>query len=78
MNIVPSLPDLEKLYKDIDAHLPPERLTERPVIGISVNRVEGTARLAEDYFRSVWQAGGVPLLIPPLTDVEALDIAVSA
>jgi microsomal dipeptidase-like Zn-dependent dipeptidase/gamma-glutamyl-gamma-aminobutyrate hydrolase PuuD len=26
----------------------------------------------------VWQAGGVPLLIPPLTDVEALDIAVSA
>ena len=40
----------------------------RPVIGITANYGEQTAKLAEAYYKSVWRAGGVPLLIPPIAD----------
>lgn len=38
---------------------------ERPVIGISANFSDGNASVAEAYYRSVLEAGGVPLIIPP-------------
>jgi microsomal dipeptidase-like Zn-dependent dipeptidase/gamma-glutamyl-gamma-aminobutyrate hydrolase PuuD len=69
MNGSVELPNLQRLFETTD---------ERPVIGISVNRVDGIARLAEDYFLSVWRAGGVPLLIPTLTDIEALDTVIAS
>ena len=44
----------------------------RPVIGITANFAQGKATLAEAYYRSVLEAGGVPLLIPPYPEREAL------
>ena len=44
----------------------------RPVIGITANFSDSKATLAEAYYRSVLAAGGVPLLIPPYPDREAL------
>ena len=44
----------------------------RPVIGITANFSDGKATLAEAYYRSVLEAGGVPLLIPPYPEREAL------
>ena len=44
----------------------------RPVIGITANFSDGKAMLAEAYYRSVLCAGGVPLLIPPYPEREAL------
>ena len=44
----------------------------RPVIGITANFADGKATLAEAYYRSVLEAGGVPILIPPYPEREAL------
>ena len=44
----------------------------RPVIGITANFTDDKATLAEAYYRSVLVAGGVPLLIPPYPEREAL------
>ncbi len=45
---------------------------EKPVIGITANFNDGNACLAEAYYASILAAGGVPLLIPPYSDREAL------
>lgn len=49
----------------------------RPVIGVTVGAAPGTdgfdyARLRMTYVRAVESAGGLPLLVPPLTDAAAL------
>ena len=44
----------------------------RPVIGITANFADDKATLAHAYYRSVLAAGGVPLLIPPYPEREAL------
>ena len=44
----------------------------RPVIGITANYDERTSRLAEGYYKQVAAAGATPLIIPPLTDWQAL------
>ena len=44
----------------------------RPVIGITGNYGEQTCKLAEAYYRSVQQAGGVPVIIPPLADTDSI------
>ena len=44
----------------------------RPVIGITGNYGELTCKLAEGYYRSVQQAGGVPVIIPPLADTDSI------
>ena len=45
---------------------------ERPVIGITANYGELTAKLAEGYYKSVWRAGGIPVIIPPISDTEVI------
>ena len=42
----------------------------RPVIGITANYGEGTAKLGEGYYKQVEAAGGTPLIIPPSSDCE--------
>lgn len=42
------------------------------MIGITANFADDKATLAEAYYRSVLEAGGVPLLIPPYADRDAL------
>ena len=44
----------------------------RPVIGITGNYGEQTCKLADGYYRSVQQAGGVPVIIPPLADTDSI------
>jgi gamma-glutamyl-gamma-aminobutyrate hydrolase PuuD len=44
----------------------------KPVIGITGNYGELTCKLAETYYKSVSEAGGVPLIIPPLSDPDAI------
>ena len=43
-----------------------------PVIGITANYGEQTSKLAEGYYKQVALAGGTPLIIPPLSDRDAL------
>ena len=44
----------------------------RPVIGITGNYDEQTCKLADGYYRSVQQVGGVPVIIPPLNDTDSI------
>ena len=44
----------------------------KPVIGITANYDDGKSMLAEGYYKKVVAAGGVPLLIPPLDDTDAI------
>jgi len=49
----------------------------RPLVGISANRKDGLSCIAEPYFQSVVRAGGVPVLIPVVTDAEVLSTIVN-
>lgn len=68
--------DYKNLFKEADQFIQPLQGKERPIIGLSSNRREGTSCIAEAYFRAVLKAGGVPVLIPVMTDVEALSTLV--
>lgn len=45
---------------------------KKPLIGITANFNEGNACLAEAYYASIIEAGGVPLLIPPYSHRDSL------
>lgn len=40
----------------------------QPVIGITANYADGSATLADKYYTQVVEAGGTPVLIPPVAD----------
>ena len=44
----------------------------KPVIGITGNYGELTCKLAEGYYKSVVRVGGVPVIIPPLSDTSVI------
>ena len=44
----------------------------KPVIAITGNYDDQTCKLAEGYYKSVQRAGGVPVIVPPLTDTDAI------
>ena len=44
----------------------------RPVIGITGNYDDLTCKLGRGYYESVVRAGGVPVVIPPVADVDTL------
>jgi len=52
------------------AHYP--EASYRPVIGITGNYGEQLCKIAETYYKSVWRAGGVPVIIPPLGDTDLI------
>ncbi len=62
--------DWKSTYKKINDTFPDH--LKRPVIGITGNFGDKGCELAEGYFRSVLEAGGVPMVIPPYEDKEAL------
>lgn len=70
-------PNLEALLKEVDLHVPAQEGNEPPRIGISANRKEGTSCIAETYVQSVLAAGGAPVVIPVITDLNALTAIVS-
>ena len=62
---------LEILQKQIDDAWCKKR-QERPLIGISVNIKEDQYCITNTYIESIAKAGGIPLLIPVLEDVNSL------
>ena len=44
----------------------------KPVIGITGNYGDFACKLGEGYYKSVLKAGGVPVIIPPLDDTDAV------
>ncbi|MCB6901047.1 membrane dipeptidase [Hoylesella buccalis] len=44
----------------------------RPLIGITTNYVDGDATLRNRYYKQVVDAGGTPMLIPPVSDPEVI------
>lgn len=62
--------DVKGEFKNIHRQYPAFR--QRPVVGITANFDDGKATLAEAYYRSVLEAGGTPLLIPPYAERDAL------
>ena len=45
---------------------------QKPIIGITGNYGELTCKLAEGYYKSIVRAGGVPVIIPPLSDTDVI------
>ena len=62
--------DIESLYTELHRTFPTHK--QAPVIGLTGNFREGDCTLAEGYYQSILQAGGVPLIIPPFDDHQAL------
>ena len=44
----------------------------KPVIGLTCNYGELACKLNEGYYKSIWRAGGVPVIIPPIADTDVL------
>ena len=44
----------------------------KPIIGLTGNFDEQTCKLKDGYYKSVLRAGGVPVIIPPLADTDAI------
>lgn len=70
-------PSLEALCREVDHYTPKKEKLQPPRIGISSNRKDGLSCIADTYVQSVLQAGGAPVLIPVITDIEALTAIVS-
>ena len=62
--------DFKSEYKALTSHFPNHQA--RPVIGILGNFGDKGCELAEGYFRSIEVVGGIPLVVPPLTDREGI------
>lgn len=62
--------DLRADYDRIAAN--PVDMDTRPVVGITTNFGPAGAEMAEGYYKSIVEAGGVPLLIPPVDDEKVL------
>ena len=77
MNMQVRRPSLEALYREVDNFTPKKEKLQPPRIGISSNRKDGLSCIAETYVQSVLQAGGAPVLIPVITDIEAITAIVS-
>ena len=62
---------------DLNSHLSPIYATfpeakRKPIIGITANFWEGEATMAKAYYQQVVEAGGTPVLIPPVDDKDVI------
>ena len=62
--------DWKKTYDTWHNQYPTHK--SQPIIGITGNFGEKGCELAEGYYRSILEAGGVPMIIPPYEDKDAL------
>ena len=62
--------DLQAQLEDIYAQFP--EASPKPVIGITGNYEDLTCKLGRGYYQSVVEAGGVPVIIPPVADPHAI------
>ena len=62
--------DWKKQYDALHSTFPTHK--RQPIIGITGNFGDKGCELAEGYYRSILEAGGVPVVIPPYEEREAL------
>ncbi|WP_033149157.1 membrane dipeptidase [Prevotella sp. P6B1] len=62
--------DLQSHLSDVYAHFP--EAEKRPIIGITGNYEDLTCKLGRGYYQSVVEAGGVPVVIPPVADKHVI------
>lgn len=62
--------DWQSVLSDVYSSYPEAR--KRPVIGITGNYEDSTCKLADGYYKKVREAGGVPVVIPPLEDTGVI------
>lgn len=77
MNTPVRIPDLEKLFREVDSFIPGRENNQPPLIGISANRKDGLSCIADPYVQAVVSAGGAPVLLPVITDIPALTALVN-
>lgn len=70
-------PDLDVLYKEVDAYEYKPSQAQPPCIGLSANLREGLSCIANTYVNAVLKAGGTPVVIPVTTDPEVLSTALA-
>ena len=61
-------PKIKNIFVECEGFKP----LQKPIIGVSTNRAEGTSRVADAYINAVINAGGVPILIPGFANLELL------
>ena len=62
--------DLKSHLNDVYSHYP--EAEKRPIIGITGNYEDLTCKLGRGYYQSVVEAGGVPVVIPPVADKHVI------
>ncbi len=62
--------DLQSHLNDIYATYP--EAEKQPIIGITGNYDEQSAKLSERYYKAVIEAGGTPVIIPPVNDKNVI------
>lgn len=62
--------NMEEGYAALHSSFPTHK--RRPIIGITGNYDAGKCTLLEGYYRSVLEAGGTPLIIPPFDDTDSM------
>lgn len=62
--------DLNAITKDIYSAYP--EAARKPLIGITANYADGDASLRDRYYTQIANAGGVPVIIPPLADKDII------
>lgn len=62
--------DLNGCLNDVYSRYP--EAGRKPVIGLTGNFAEGETRLVERYYKGIVEAGGVPVVIPPLVDKDVI------
>lgn len=69
--------DLDSLYRQIDASCTNYGISSLPVIGLSASYSNGRSSVGDTYVRAVLQSGGMPYIIPVITDPAVLRSLVS-
>ena len=62
--------EIQADYDHLHSKLPSDR--QRPIIGITANITDGNVSLLSGYFKSIYEAGGIPLVIPPSDNLTTL------
>ena len=65
--------DLNKHLESVYASFPEGK--RKPIIGITANFRQGEATMTQAYYQQVVEAGGTPVLIPPVADKDVERIA---
>ena len=69
MSKIPAF-DIQSAYDVLHRSFPAHKTA--PVIGLTGNFRDGDCTLAEGYYQSVLKAGGVPIILPPYEETDAL------